>query len=89
MGWHQGEGKTLQPRHAKFENVIGEIIKESELANEAAKSLSEVQWALPTDTDLNMESEASFLFENRGSMDDYQRAEQSNLFTKESQTTRT
>ena len=54
--------KTFQPRRTKFKNKHGQIIKESDFADEAATYLETVQWASPADDDLNLSYENQFIF---------------------------
>ena len=54
--------KTFQPRRTKFKNKHGQIIKESDFADEAATYLETVQWASPADDDLNLSYENQYIF---------------------------
>ena len=53
--------KTIQHKQVKFRNAEGNLIKESDFAAEAARYLSEVQWAPANHTDLNADYETQSL----------------------------
>ena len=64
--------KTFQPRRTKFKNKHGQIIKESDFADEAATYLETVQWAPPADDDLNLSYEDQYIcFEETCMTDDH------------------
>ena len=60
--------KTFQPKRVKFRNAEGNLIKESDFAAEAARYLSEVQWAPPNHTDLNADYETQILYSGGNTM---------------------
>ena len=53
--------KTFQPRRTKFKNKHGQIIKESDFADETATHLETVQWAPPADDDLHLSYEDQYI----------------------------
>ena len=61
---------SFQPKRTKFRNQQGVLIKESDFAIEAAKYLSEVQWARPTDDTLNLAYENKPLYTRHEVMND-------------------
>ena len=61
---------SFQPKRTKFRNQQGVLIKESDFATEAAKYLSEVQWARPTDDTLTLAYENKPLYTRHEAMND-------------------
>ncbi len=51
--------RSFQPRRFKFKNKNGELISEKDFAETAAECFAEVQWALPTDNNLDPHKEQS------------------------------
>ena len=62
--------KTFQPKRVKFRNAEGNLIKESDFASEAARYLSEVQWAPPNHAELNADHESQKLYNGGNTMID-------------------
>ena len=62
--------KTFQAKRVKFRNAEGNLIKESDFAAEAARYLSEVQWAPPNHTELNADYESQKLYNGGNTMID-------------------
>ena len=62
--------KTFQPKRVKFRNAEGNLIKESDFASEAARYLSEVQWAPPNHAELNADYESQKLYNGGNTMID-------------------
>ena len=51
--------RSFQPRRFKFKNKVGELISEKDFAETAAEYFAEVQWALPSNNNLDPHKEQS------------------------------